>query len=73
MKKQEKTGGSERNRTAVQGFAGPYITTLPPSLKKMTIITILFLVNYCLLYTSDAADEAKCVDLGGRRIIKKIF
>ena len=25
----------------------------------------------CLLYTSDAADEAKCVDLGGRRIIKK--
>ena len=30
-KKQEKYGGSERNRTAVQGFAGPYITTLPPS------------------------------------------
>ena len=25
----------------------------------------------CLLYTSDAADEACCVDLGGRRIIKK--
>ena len=27
----------------------------------------------CLLYTSDAADEAVRVDLGGRRIIKKIF
>ena len=40
IKKQEKFGGSERNRTAVQGFAGPYITTLPPSLKKKTIITI---------------------------------
>ena len=27
---------------------------------------------YCLLYTSDAADDMQCVDLGGRRIIKKI-
>ncbi|WDT36795.1 hypothetical protein PVA38_11180 [Streptococcus pneumoniae D39] len=41
--------------------------------------TILFLhnetpflfYNTCLLYTSDAADEARSVDLGGRRIIKK--
>eukprot|EP00831_Metopus_contortus_P033918 TRINITY_DN27120_c0_g1_i3.p1 TRINITY_DN27120_c0_g1~~TRINITY_DN27120_c0_g1_i3.p1 ORF type:complete len:177 (+),score=37.14 TRINITY_DN27120_c0_g1_i3:49-579(+) len=30
-----------------------------------TVITI------CLLYTSDAADDTPCVDLGGRRIIKK--
>ena len=28
------------------------------------------LVFTCLLYTSDAADELLCVDLGGRRIIK---
>ena len=28
--------------------------------------------NYtCLLYTSDAADDLLCVDLGGSRIIKK--
>ena len=27
----------------------------------------------CLLYTSDAADESRGVDLGGRRIIKKNF
>ena len=27
--------------------------------------------QYCLLYTSDAADDMQCVDLGGRRIIKK--
>ena len=27
----------------------------------------------CLLYTSDAADDRISVDLGGRRIIKKIF
>src|SRR5450756_2672785 len=26
--------------------------------------------NCCLLYTSDAADDLLCVDLGGRRIIK---
>src|SRR5450756_3130159 len=29
------------------------------------------MVNSCLLYTSDAADDLLCVDLGGRRIIKK--
>ena len=27
--------------------------------------------RFCLLYTSDAADERSSVDLGGRRIIKK--
>ena len=26
----------------------------------------------CLLYTSDAADDMQCVDLGGRRTIKKV-
>ena len=29
------------------------------------------LTTDCLLYTSDAADDLLCVDLGGRRIIKK--
>src|SRR5450756_1902348 len=28
------------------------------------------LLSLCLLYTSDAADDLLCVDLGGRRIIK---
>ena len=28
-------------------------------------------IKPCLLYTSDAADDMQCVDLGGRRIIKK--
>ena len=27
--------------------------------------------QFCLLYTSDAADERSSVDLGGRRILKK--
>ena len=30
-------------------------------------------ITDCLLYTSDAADDGYSVDLGGRRIIKKIF
>ena len=32
---------------------------------------INFNLGACLLYTSDAADDLLCVDLGGRRIIKK--
>ena len=34
-------------------------------------IGFVFQFHYCLLYTSDAADERSSVDLGGRRIIKK--
>ena len=30
-----------------------------------------FLAYVCLLYTSDAADDLLCVDLGGRLLIKK--
>eukprot|EP00831_Metopus_contortus_P016391 TRINITY_DN16870_c0_g1_i1.p1 TRINITY_DN16870_c0_g1~~TRINITY_DN16870_c0_g1_i1.p1 ORF type:complete len:151 (-),score=31.57 TRINITY_DN16870_c0_g1_i1:13-465(-) len=33
--------------------------------------THVLCVDTCLLYTSDAADDTPCVDLGGRRIIKK--
>ena len=34
-------------------------------------VPTLGLYKVCLLYTSDAADDLLCVDLGGRRIIKK--
>ena len=34
-------------------------------------IEMSLLLFTCLLYTSDAADDMQCVDLGGRRIIKK--
>ena len=37
----------------------------------MALIGLGLLVIDCLLYTSDAADDLLCVDLGGRRIIKK--
>src|SRR5450756_270231 len=33
--------------------------------------TAPYVADICLLYTSDAADDLLCVDLGGRRIIKK--
>ena len=32
---------------------------------------VLGLENICLLYTSDAADDLLCVDIGGRRLLKK--
>eukprot|EP01016_Furgasonia_blochmanni_P044486 TRINITY_DN617_c0_g1_i7.p2 TRINITY_DN617_c0_g1~~TRINITY_DN617_c0_g1_i7.p2 ORF type:complete len:109 (+),score=22.29 TRINITY_DN617_c0_g1_i7:77-403(+) len=38
--------------------------------EKETLLE-LYLLYTCLLYTSDAADDLLCVDLGGRRIIKK--
>ena len=38
---------------------------------KETPGPVLALYLTCLLYTSDAADDLLCVDLGGRRIIKK--
>ena len=44
----------------------PGLNVLPPGVER-------HLVNICLLYTSDAADDGLSVDLGGRRIIKKIF
>src|SRR5450756_743822 len=37
------------------------------ALPKTQLMTFLV----CLLYTSDAADDLLCVDLDGRRIIKK--
>ena len=47
----------------VAGVAFAYLVMLP--------VAIPFLVQFlgCLLYTSEAADDLLCVDLGGRRII----
>ena len=39
---------------------------------KTSQLNFSFLTRrFCLLYTSDAADDLLCVDLGGRRILKK--
>src|SRR5665213_4555716 len=42
-----------------------------PLLMKCSAIALVDSKYPCLLYTSDAADDLLCVDLGGRRIIKK--
>ena len=38
---------------------------------RTLLIQYELLLTICLLYTSDAADDLLCVDLGGRRLIKK--
>eukprot|EP00831_Metopus_contortus_P076296 TRINITY_DN70370_c0_g1_i1.p1 TRINITY_DN70370_c0_g1~~TRINITY_DN70370_c0_g1_i1.p1 ORF type:complete len:168 (-),score=31.75 TRINITY_DN70370_c0_g1_i1:12-515(-) len=43
---------------------------LPMSFLFVRQMVMIYLIP-CLLYTSDAADDTPCVDLGGRRIIKK--
>ena len=60
----------EEQKNRIKGIVGTLIFHL-------AIIFILFLLALrtplplpCLLYTSDAADDLLCVDLGGRRIIK---
>ena len=58
--------------------------TMNPDMSRAVLDTFIYLYNKgliyrgvrmvnwdCLLYTSDAADDLLCVDLGGRRIIKK--
>src|SRR5450756_3207337 len=51
-------------------------TPIPSVLKRATILlrklqpsALVARPASCLLYTSDAADDLLCVDLGGRRII----
>ena len=49
----------------------PVLTFLGTSAWFFAVVNILKLPFSCLLYTSDAADDMQCVDLGCRRIIKK--
>ena len=46
-------------------------TTMLGALVGVTKVVKFDSLKGCLLYTSDAADDLLCVDLGGRRIIKK--
>ena len=43
----------------------------PAALTWQSTVAVAGANRFCLLYTSDAADERSSVDLGGRRIIKK--
>src|SRR5450756_3192749 len=50
---------------------GSYLKRNPHLSKGQLFPQALVEFYLCLLYTSDAADDLLCVDLGGRRIIKK--
>ena len=43
----------------------------PAGMCPKTMAQLYTWCEVCLLYTSDAADDLRCVDLCGRRIIKK--
>ena len=53
------------------GFAPSFVALLLYALLPIMRNTVTGLNSVCLLYTSDAADDLLCVDLGGRRILKK--
>src|SRR5680860_685447 len=64
--------GSRRARTADSAPAhspGPSLSQLLSTNANSNTENAVY-TNPCLLYTSDAADDLLCVDLGGRRIIK---
>src|SRR5450756_267765 len=44
--------------------------TMMVAFRSLRFDCYILLPRACLLYTSDAADDLLCVDLGGRRIIK---
>ena len=59
-----------------QGLKSERCEVVHSAKKTMFMLAKLAWLNACkscLLYTSDAADDRISVDLGGRRIIKKIF
>src|SRR5450756_3201731 len=61
-------------RVVFLGWPAGYSTVphLHPSAEEIfKVVSGRALFTICLLYTSDAADDLLCVDLGGRRIIKK--
>ena len=66
--------------SAAGGQSPFYLKQLQWIVVGLLFMTFVFFMDYrviveyayiCLLYTSDAADDLLCVDLGGRRIIKK--
>src|SRR5450756_2571185 len=60
-------------RRSVNNPAQPHQPWNCSRLKGQTTLSTTIRLGWssCLLYTSDAADDLLCVDLGGRRIIKK--
>ena len=62
-----------RDRVGVEALLGQTLVRVDPGDDEdgVALINTPLDVGVCLLYTSDAADDLLCVDLGGRRILKK--
>ena len=69
------SGVIDRETTLLDSSSGIYAHALALAAHrhglKCHIVGSTTVDETCLLYTSDAADDMQCVDLGGRRIIKK--
>ena len=64
--------GFEREKTRhPAGFRTHILVCVGSALVMVCNIYMFEQYKGCLLYTSDAADDLICVDLGGRRIITK--
>ena len=57
-------------RYVVTGEGNGPVNALDAALREAIGQAFPEVAKFCLLYTSDAADERSSVDLGGRRIIK---
>ena len=60
----------DRNNLEKQWSMAQYVMDYLPLIPLQVIWHTIQSLYICLLYTSDAADDLLCVDLGGRRIIK---
>eukprot|EP00831_Metopus_contortus_P014972 TRINITY_DN16215_c0_g1_i4.p2 TRINITY_DN16215_c0_g1~~TRINITY_DN16215_c0_g1_i4.p2 ORF type:complete len:114 (+),score=30.44 TRINITY_DN16215_c0_g1_i4:51-392(+) len=81
----QETGIEQRRTTTEKQLVRNFRSFHVNSVRLLQFIKYIFLIRIfqyvvvafscypctCLLYTSDAADDTPCVDLGGRRIIKK--
>src|SRR5450756_1972864 len=68
------TGGGyyEAEKVGLESFANKLTAKATEFKRELTPLQRqINQIVRCLLYTSDAADDLLCVDLGGRRIIKK--
>ena len=65
----DKASHADRTAAAGRPRRGPHMAK--PNQTETEASAPRAAAGRCLLYTSDAADDTPCVDLGGRRIIKK--
>eukprot|EP01017_Pseudomicrothorax_dubius_P037033 TRINITY_DN5377_c0_g1_i12.p1 TRINITY_DN5377_c0_g1~~TRINITY_DN5377_c0_g1_i12.p1 ORF type:complete len:132 (+),score=29.96 TRINITY_DN5377_c0_g1_i12:204-599(+) len=69
---EEKCSCKEENGHTSNGVCSMHKKQSSSQDQQVNLVTVkMRWGGICLLYTSDAADDLLCVDLGGRRIIKK--